>query len=258
MTTTSGLEKSCMLGSNFIYKGWIPRKKNGATPTPRKNDEPHVPVCLKSRNKCVLLTLYDIILCLSTGMCYNLFCSTEVLYKWIDLIRYASLPPLSLKSLAMAVAKARAFTVLLIIMFYATPLQKPTIVDGANDLVTTSTTIAFNYDSTQTNLEDFKQINVSITNGAVWLTPDPRTQQESQMGGKAGWFLYNTPLTMLPNITSFHTSFHFQIITPLSKDLGGDGLAFFISPYHTIPDNSGGESLGIANVTDPSRHLFTV
>ena len=157
-------------------------------------------------------------------------------------------------------AKARAFTVLLII-FYAT-LQKPTIVDGANDLVNTST-IAFNYVSTQTNLEDLNVTSdVSIKNGIVWLTPDPRTQQQTQMGDKTGWLLYNTPFTSLPNITSFHTSFRFQIITPLLTYQGGDGLAFFISPYHTIPNNSTGGFLGIANgttnATDPSRHLFAI
>ena len=82
-------------------------------------------------------------------------------------------------------AKARAFTVLLII-FYAT-LQKPTIVDGANDLVNTST-IAFNYVSTQTNLEDLNiTSDVYTENGIVWLTPDPDEQHQSQMGAKTGW-----------------------------------------------------------------------
>ena len=168
---------------------------------------------------------------------------------------YIATPP------SMAMAKTKAFTVLLII-FYAT-LQKPTIVDGANDLVNTSTIIAFNYVSTQTNLDDLNVTSdVTTKNGIVWLTPDPNEQKESEMGGKTGWLLYSTPLTSLPNITSFHTSFHFQLITPLSKDLGGDGLAFFISPYHTIPNQSGGGFLGIANgtsnATDPSRHLFAV
>ena len=115
--------------------------------------------------------------------------------------------PLSLNLLATSMAtKARAFRVLLIIIFYATPLQKPTLVDDANDLVTTST-IAFNYVSTQTNLDDDLNVtsDVSTKNGIVWLTPDPNEQKESQMGGKAGWFLYNTAFNSLPNITSFHT-----------------------------------------------------
>ena len=157
----------------------------------------------------------------------------------------------------MAMAKARAFTVLLI-LFYAT-LQKRTIVDGANDLFNTST-IAFTYDhSKQKTLDNFKRTSdVTTKNGIVWLTPDPRTQQQTQMGDKTGWLLYNTPFTSLPNITSFHTSFQFQFITPSGASDGGDGMTFFISPYHTIPEKSGGGFFGIANGTYMDAHLFAV
>ena len=95
--------------------------------------------------------------------------------------------------MAKAKAKARAFTVLLII-FYAT-LQKPTIVDGPNDLANTSTIIALNYNnSKQKTLDNFKRTsNVSTKNGIVWLTPDPNEQSLREMREKTGGFSPTLP-----------------------------------------------------------------
>lgn len=100
--------------------------------------------------------------------------------------------------------------------------------------------------------------NASYIGSAVLLTP---------AGGNfsVGRFVYAHPVQFMGdhrNVASFSTSFTFQIIGGAGPR--GDGLAFFIAPNISPPNDSGGKCLGIIGNNDapsqllPSRHLFAV
>ena len=148
---------------------------------------------------------------------------------------------------------------ILLLLVYAS--LQATFVDGADTNVNvTAVEYMFTYDpaNDMPHPKLTRLGNTALRNGTLWLTPDPRVEQQSEMYGNAAWLVSAAPLTLLTNITSFHTSFQFQFITPSGTSGVGDGMTFFISPYHTIPEKSGGGFFGIANGTYMDAHLFAV
>ncbi|XP_014512565.1 flt3 receptor-interacting lectin-like [Vigna radiata var. radiata] len=80
------------------------------------------------------------------------------------------------------------------------------------------------------------------------------------LSGSVGRVLYSAPLHLWENsavVSSFETSFTFQISTPYTSP-PADGVAFFLAPYDTvIPSNSGGSLLGLFSNLNALRNSST-
>ncbi|KAF7135337.1 hypothetical protein RHSIM_Rhsim08G0018100 [Rhododendron simsii] len=93
----------------------------------------------------------------------------------------------------------------------------------------------------------FYQGDAFAASGVIQLT---KNQLDTSLNGSVGRATYAQPIHLWDsetgNLTDFNTQFSFNIIN-LTTD-GGDGLAFFLSPFDvTIPNNSAGGYLGLFN-----------
>eukprot|EP00253_Pinus_taeda_P025934 PITA_25934 len=77
-----------------------------------------------------------------------------------------------------------------------------------------------------------------------------------------GWALYQFPVQMKSNgtVSSFSTTFVFSMVPPPS-DIGGHGIAFFMTPQTSTMGALPGQHLGLLNLTSNGQtynHLFAV
>ncbi|WOL15481.1 L-type lectin-domain containing receptor kinase IX.1-like [Canna indica] len=117
----------------------------------------------------------------------------------------------------------------------------------------TSLNFSFNFTGSQ-GIEDANNLylngSISPTNAGLQLTTNSRTDNVNYAAGRA---LYRDPLRLWDSVsgdlTSFTTHFSFKIFKFPDINSTGDGIAFFLAPKYEspIPDNSGGEDLGLFN-----------